>query len=182
MATAGDRYERELKYLLAGDEKAVRTMIKTCDDSERRAYLSIMDNPFVVIRAAGSLGVDLVALRWDFSFPIEVKSSSDDMLRFSKNPRLGEQAEKMMDECHRSSLIPIYAFRLKGLRGDPWRIFALPMGGALKGRMGIIQRTIPLVETNSNGNFIMRWANGMKLSKFIDYMSSLSAELSVTAE
>ncbi|MDR0791657.1 MAG: Holliday junction resolvase [Methanomassiliicoccaceae archaeon] len=182
MATAGDRYERELKYLLAGDEKAVRTMIKTCDDTERRAYISIMDNPFVVIRAAGSLGVDLVALRWDFSFPIEVKSSSEDHVRFSKNPRLGEQAEKMIDECQRSSLIPIYAFRLKGVRGDPWRIFALPMGGVLRGRTGIIQKTIPLIETNSNGNFVMRWENGMKLSKFIDYMSSLSADTSVFRE
>jgi Holliday junction resolvase len=182
MATTGDRYERELKNLLAGDEKAIRTMIKTCDDCERRAYISVMDNPFVVIRAAGSLGVDLVALRWDFSFPIEVKSSSDDILRFSKNPRLGEQAEKMIDECQRSSLIPIYAFRLKGLRGDPWRIFALPMGGLLKGRVGIIQKTIPLIEANSNGNFIMRWENGMKLSKFVEYLTSLSTEPSVMIE
>jgi hypothetical protein len=50
------------------------------------------------------------------------------------------------------------------------------MSGILKGRMGIIQRTIPLIEMNSNGNFVMRWANGMKLSKFIDYMGSFSAE------
>ena len=174
MATAGDRYERELKYLLAGDGKTVATMIKTCDDGEKRAYSSVVDNPFVVIRAAGSLGVDLVALRWDFSFPIEVKSSSEDVLRFSKNPRLAEQAEKMIEECQRASLIPIYAFRLKGFRGDPWRIFSLPLGCTLKGRMGLIQRTLPQIETNSNGNYIMRWENGMKLSKFIDYMGAMS--------
>jgi hypothetical protein len=120
--------------------------------------------------------VDLVALRWDFSFPIEVKSSSDGMIRFSKNPRLAEQAENMICDCQRSSLIPIYAFRLKGYRGDPWRIFTLPMERALKGRMGIIQRTIPMVEVNSNGNFVMKWENGMKLSKFIDYMSLLTHE------
>jgi len=177
MATAGDRYERELKYLLAGDEKTIKVMMKTCDDNERTAYSSITENPFVVIRAAGSLGVDLVALRWDFSFPIEVKSSSEEVLRFSKNPRLTEQAESMIEECKRASLIPIYAYRLKGFRGDPWRIFSLPLGDALKGRMGIIQRTIPQIETNSNGNLVMRWENGMKLSKFIDYMGSLSAEV-----
>jgi Holliday junction resolvase len=176
MATAGDRYERELKYLLAGDEKTVKGMLKTCDDDEKRAYSSIMENPFVVIRAAGSLGVDLVALRWDLSFPIEVKSSAEGVVRFSKNQRLTEQAEHMICDCQRSSLIPIYAFRLKGFRGDPWRIFALPMERVMKGRMGIIQRTIPTIELNSNGNFVMRWESGMKLSKFIDYMGMLTHE------
>jgi hypothetical protein len=39
--------------------------------------------------------------------------------------------------------------------------------------MGLIQRTIPQIEVNANGNFIMRWENGMKLSKFIDYMGSV---------
>jgi Holliday junction resolvase len=182
MATAGDRYERELKYLLAGEEKSIKTMMKTCDDTEKRAYLSVLDNPFLVIRAAGSLGVDLVAMRWDFSFPIEVKSSSEDVLRFSKNPRLAEQAEGMIEECQRASLIPIYAFRLKGFRGDPWRVFSLPLGCVLKGRMGLVQRTIPQIETNSNGNYIMRWENGMKLSKFIDYMWALSKEALVPSE
>jgi len=176
MATAGDRYERELKYLLAGDEKTVNTMIKTCSDTEKEAYVSVYDNPFVVIRAAGSLGVDLVALRWDFSFPIEVKSSSEDVLRFSRNPRLAEQAEKMATECERASLIPIYAYRLKSYRGDPWRIFSLPLDRILKGRIGLIQKTIPQIEVNAKGNFIMRWEDGMKLSKFLEYMQMMSRE------
>jgi len=168
MATGGDRYERELKSLLAGDEKTIRTMIKTCDEKERRAYVSVIENPFVVIRAAGSLGVDLVALRWDLSFPIEVKSSSENVLRFSRNPRLAEQAEKMIEECQRASLVPVYAFRLKGWRGDPWRIFTLPMGGLLKGKTEFIQRIVPQIEMNSKGNFIMRWEKGMKLSEFLE--------------
>ncbi|MDR0334722.1 MAG: Holliday junction resolvase [Methanomassiliicoccaceae archaeon] len=170
MAAAGERYERELKYLLSGDAKTLRTMIKTCDDAEKRAYTSMLDNPFVVIRAAGSLGVDLVALRWDLSFPIEVKSSAEGVLRFSRNPRLEEQAVKMIEECQRASLIPIYAFRLKGCHGDPWRIFSLPLGSALRGKMGLVQNTVPQIETSHNGNFIMRWENGMKLSKFIEYV------------
>jgi len=172
MATAGDRYERELKHLLAGDEKTVKTMMKTCDDTEKRGYAMIMECPFVVIRAAGSLGVDLVALRWDFSFPIEVKSSADDSLRFTKNHRIIEQADKMAEDCKRSSLIPIYAFRLKGYRGDPWRIFALPTDDILKGKMRLVQRTIPPIGTNSNGNLVMRWEEGMKLSKFIEYLGA----------
>jgi len=171
MAQAGDIYERELKHLLCGNEKVIEKMIKTCDDQERSAFSSMKEHPFIVIRAAGSLGVDLVALRWDYCFPIEVKSSADDVLHFSRSARLTEQADRMMDECKRSSVAPIYAFRRKGGKGDPWRIFILPIDLELKGRMGLLQRRVPKIEVNGNNNLIMRWSDGMKLSKFIDYMS-----------
>ena len=55
MAAPGDTYERELKYLLSGDEKAIAKMVKTCDETETQAYGSMKDFPFMVIRAAGSL-------------------------------------------------------------------------------------------------------------------------------
>ena len=113
MAAPGDTYERELKGLLSGDKKVIEKMIRTCDEKETAWYRSLIDNPFLVIRAAGSLGVDLVALRWDYSFPIEVKSSSEDTLHFSKSPRLMEQANRMKDDCDSAHLLPIYAFRLK---------------------------------------------------------------------
>ena len=123
MTAPGDTYERELKALLAGDRKAVERMVKTCNAMETAAYNTMLLEPFLVIRAAGSLGVDLVALRWDFSFPIEVKSSSEPVMHFSKSQRLVEQADTMLGECKRCHLVPIYAFRLKGFRGDPWRVF-----------------------------------------------------------
>lgn len=126
MAAPGDVYERELKALLSGEEKAVRNMVKTCDAAERAAYESMTSFPFLVIRAAGSLGVDLVALRWDFSFPIEVKSSDSDVLYMSRSERLKEQAQRMIETCDKSHIIPLYAYRLKGVKGDPWRIFTLP--------------------------------------------------------
>ena len=113
MAAPGDTYERELKGLLSGDKKTIAKMVKTCDEKETKWYNSLMENPFMVIRAAGSLGVDLVALRWDYSFPIEVKSSCDDTLHFSKSQRLMEQAARMKDDCSSAQLLPIYAFRLK---------------------------------------------------------------------
>lgn len=171
MAVAGDTYERELKYLLSGDKGIVAKMVKTCSEKECQGYNSTMENPFLVIRAAGSLGVDLVALRWDFSFPIEVKSSNEDVLHFSKSPRLGEQAEKMRDECALSHLIPIYAFRLKGVRGDPWRVFTIPSEAKLKGHTALLRRRVPELETTGNGNFVMRWNDGMKLSDFLSYMA-----------
>jgi len=170
MAAPGDIYERELKGLLSGDPKVIEKMIKTCDEKETKWYKSLIDNPFMVIRAAGSLGVDLVALRWDYSFPIEVKSSSEDTMHFSKNPRLMEQATRMMNDCSNAQLLPIYAFRLKNQKGDPWRLFSLPMECQLKGAMGLLQRHIPPVEMNSNGNYIIRWKDGIKLSDLVDYM------------
>lgn len=126
MAAPGDVYERELKALLIGEQKAVAKMVKTCDEAERAAYESMIDNPFLVIRAAGSLGVDIVALRWDFSFPVEVKSSEKDVLYMSRSERLTEQIERMIETCNKSHIIPIYAYRLKGVKGDPWRIFTIP--------------------------------------------------------
>lgn len=170
MAAPGDVYERELKNLLAGEKKSIDKMVKTCDENERSCYNSLIGDPFLVIRAAGSLGVDLVALRWDYSFPIEVKSSSEDVMHFSKNPRLKEQADKMKDECSRSHLLPIYAFRLKNVKGDPWRIFTLPTEDGLRGSSGLLQRRIPKIEVNDHGNYIMRWNDGMKLSELVGYM------------
>jgi len=171
MAPPGDVYERELKALLAGDNKAIAKMVKTCDALETANYNSMLQDPFLVIRAAGSLGVDLVALRWDFSFPIEVKSSCDRTMHFSRSQRLTEQATSMMENCMRSHVIPIYAMRLKNYRGDPWRLFALPIEEELRGSMGLLQRKIPKIDVNTNGNYIMRWDDGMKLSEFMSYVS-----------
>ncbi len=171
MAAPGDTYERELKGLLSGDEKAIAKMVKTCSQTEKAAYQSLLLNPFLVTRAAGSLGIDLVAMRWDFSFPIEVKSSGEDVLHFSKNARLSDQAEDMLNECSRSHLVPLYAYRLKSFRGDPWRIFSIPTDHEFKGRNAVLYRRVPKFEVSPNGNFIMRWNNGMKLSELVDYVS-----------
>ena len=170
MAAPGDTYERELKYLLSGDEKAIAKMVKTCDETETQAYGSMKDFPFMVIRAAGSLGVDLVALRWDFSFPIEVKSSENDVLYMSKNARLVERANRMMEDCARCHIIPIYAYRLKGVRGDPWRIFTMPSESRLRGRAALLKERIPKLDVSKGGNFVMRWNDGMKLSELLSYV------------
>ncbi len=174
----GSTYERELRNILSGDEKALHSMTRTGPEEDKDGYRLLQDNPFLVIRAAGSLGVDLVALRWDCSFPIEVKSSRTDVLHFSSSARLMEQAEKMMDDCSRSSLMPMYAYRLKGVRGDPWRIFSLPTKDVFKGRLGLIQRRIPVIECNKNGNYIMRWKDGMKLSTLLSYLDYIAANTS----
>ena len=177
MAAPGDVYERELKYILSGDGKVIEKMIKTCSEEEASAYRSMEETPFMVVRAAGSLGVDLIALRWDFSFPIEVKSSGDNVLHFSRSPRLGEQADTMREECGKSHLLPIYAYRLKkngsNIKGDPWRIFCLPTDDNLRGAAGLLQRRIPTMYRGPSGNLIMKWEEGMKLSDFIRYTNMM---------
>ncbi|MCL2317549.1 MAG: Holliday junction resolvase [Methanomassiliicoccaceae archaeon] len=170
-SSTGNIYERELKHVLSGDKKAISQMIKTCSEEESKAYSLMLNDPFLVVRAAGSLGVDLVALRWDFSFPIEVKSSAEETMHFSRNPRLAEQADKMKRSCFRSSLLPIYAFRLKGVRGDPWRIFTMPSDEEIKGRNENLRRVLPKMEVTGKGNYIMRWNEGMKLCDLLTFMS-----------
>lgn len=170
MAPAGNIYERELKNLMSGDPKLIDKITKTCSEEEKKGYDSLKTNPFVMIRAAGSLGVDLVALRWDCSFPIEVKSSIDETLHFSRNPRLMEQATKMKEECQTAHLLPVYAFRLKRCKGDPWRIFALPTE-ELKGNMRLVQGQVPKIEYNDKNHYIMKWCKGIKLSDFVRYLN-----------
>lgn len=169
--STGNIYERELKNLLCGDKKTITQMIKTCDEGESLSYGIILKEPFLVVRAAGSLGVDLVAMRWDYSFPIEVKSSAEETMHFSRNPRLTEQAVKMKNACYKSNLLPIYAFRLKGVRGDPWRIFTIPTGVEIRGKNELLRQRIPDMEVTDNGNYVMRWSDGMKLCDLISYMS-----------
>lgn len=162
-------FERELKGILQGDELVLRRATHTCSPEEKAAYFKIKDKPFIVIRAAGSFGVDLVAIRGDISFPIEVKSSTSDTLRFSRSERLKLQAEEFMMMCRRSNLIPVYAYRLKNFRGDTWRIFTVEVE-KVKGILGIVYRRLPKVERTKDGNIVLRWKKGMPLSKFIDYL------------
>jgi len=102
-------YERELKGILEGDEKILSRVTKTCSALEKNSYYLIRDKPFIVVRAAGSFGVDLVALRGDVSFLMEIKSSTTDTLHFSSvDGKLQRQAEKMRGECEKTRTLPLY--------------------------------------------------------------------------
>lgn len=164
-------YERELKGILSGEEESLRKITKSTQPEVTARYLKARQRPFLVVRGAGSLGVDLVALRGDVSFPIEVKSASNDVIRFSDaGGRNGEQAEQMMKECSRASVIPLYAYRLKGgPRGDPWRVLTLPTEN-LPPRIAVLYDRIPKIEKTQQGNWVLRWQNGMPLSQFVDYL------------
>ena len=168
----GRIFERELKGILMGDDEMLARVTKTCDENERRAYYRIQERPFMVIRGAGSLGVDLVAIRSDLSLPIEVKSSVNDVLRFSKSEKLAIQAREMADDCRRVGLMPVYAFRYKRHRGDAWRVFTLDVG-PVNGRLRVVYQRLPKIAPSKDGNLIMRWNDGMPLCKFIDYLVTI---------
>lgn len=167
--TAG-QYERELKRILEGVSKTLEKITKTCSTLEKNNYFKITQKPFAVIRAAGSLGIDLVATRGDISFLTEVKTSVGDTLHFSSmGGKPQQQAETMIKICEKTKCLPIYAFRTKGQHGDSWRIFTLEIKG-LEGRNSIVHKRLPKIKTSKSGNYIMKWDEGMPLSEFILYL------------
>jgi Holliday junction resolvase len=169
IVVAGSVYERELKRILHGDLDVIERVTRTCDPKEKECYLKIIDRPFVVSRAAGSMGFDLIALRGDISFPIEVKASATKTIRFSKSARRGDQAKWMVKECNKAGLFPVYAYRLKNQRGDSWRVYALEVDD-VKGRLKVMYRRLPKIGKSALGHHILRWEEGMPLHKFIDYL------------
>ncbi len=163
-------YERELKGILEGDEKILTKVTKTCSALEKGSYYLTRKKPFIVVRAAGSFGVDLVALRGDISFLMEIKSSNTDTLHFSSvDGKLQRQAEKMQRECEKTKTLPVYGFRLKGHGGDSWRLFTMDIQ-QLEGRAKILQNRLPKLQRSKSGNFIMRWEEGLPLSDFLMYL------------
>ncbi|HII24006.1 MAG TPA: Holliday junction resolvase, partial [Candidatus Poseidoniaceae archaeon] len=75
-----------MRLVLAGLAKGVNAVIKSCSEVEKAKMKLVEKRPFLVVRAAGS-GIegsgDLLALRGDICFPIEVKSSKEAKLYLS---------------------------------------------------------------------------------------------------
>lgn len=163
-------YERELKGILAGDDETLRKVTKAFDEVTKAQYHLVVSNPFLVIRAAGSFGEDLVALRGDIGFPIEVKASKNPLFHFSNTQRLKQQQEEFQAICKRTRTLPIYAFRLKNVRGqDPWRIFTMDIG-SVKGVLRLVYNRVPKLQKTPNGYYKMPWKDGMPLGEFIEYL------------
>ena len=159
-----------MRGLLSGEDETLQSVTKAFDEGTRSKYYSIKKRPFLVIRAAGSLGEDLVALRDDVGFPIEVKASKDPLFHFSNTQRLKEQQEEFMRVCRSTKTLPIYAFRLKNVRGgDPWRIFTVDLGG-YTGEIGSIYNLLSKLQRTPNGYYKMPWVDGIPLGTFIEFL------------
>jgi Holliday junction resolvase len=169
-------YERELREILSGNPDVVNRVIKTCSPEEQEKYRKIITTPFVVVRAAGSLGIaDLVALRSSIAFLVEIKVRKGTRILFShEGGRMQQQAEVMLSSCEQCRVLPLFAFRLKGVRGDAWRMFSLAMDDKLDGRVKLLHQRLPHLETTDSGNYVLDWHHGMKLSDFVDYLATLA--------
>ena len=174
-------YERELREVLSGTEKGVNAVTRSCTDEEKERMACIARRPFPVVRAAGS-GMegsgDLVALRGDCCFPIEVKSTRAEKLYFSG--RTKDQLIAMIREGERSGLMPLYAHRRKGVRGDSWRIFRVETTG-LKGALARLAPMIPALPLTRNGSPFIDWEQGMPLNRFIAILCSSEGEQAAQA-
>jgi Holliday junction resolvase len=167
-------YERELRSLLEGQPDAVRRYAHSLPPTERAEFERLIEQPFLIIRAAGSLGFDLVALRREYPFPIEVKASADAVIRFSAaSGRANEQLEAHRKAVKRVGLAVLYAYRRVGLRGsESWRVYStgdLPKTGILR----FILRELPTVSRTPEGNGVLRWDEGMPLSRFLNRAMTL---------
>lgn len=166
------QYERELRQVLAGVPKGVDSVIRSCNPLEKQKMRQVIERPFLVVRAAGS-GMegtgDLLALRGDLCFPIEVKSTRATKLYLSGRTKL--QYEAMVHEGERCNLMPLYAHRQKGIRGDSWRIFRVETQN-LSGRLRQLEKSIPAFPTTRNGSVYLNWEDGMPLHAFIALVCS----------
>ena len=160
-------YERELRAVLAGEIKGVRAIIKSCTEVERARAMQVIQRPFLVVRApgSGSEGTgDLLALRGDMCFPIEVKSSKSPKQYLSG--RTMDQYEALRVTGERCGLLPLYAYRLKGVRGDSWRIMRVEVD-SLTGKLRHLSRSIPKLPLTKNGTPHLNWEKGMPLHRFL---------------
>lgn len=162
------QYERELRHVLAGIPAGVEAVIKSCSVEEKERMRLVLQRPFLVVRAAGS-GIegsgDLLALRGDVSFPIEVKTTKPKKIYLSG--RTLDQYNALAYEGERCGLMPLYAHRLKGVRGDSWRIFRVETS-TLEGRLRVLARRIPSLPKTRKGRAFIDWDQGMPLNEFIN--------------
>jgi hypothetical protein len=167
-------YERELKDLLQGDRASVLRYAKGLPPSERGDLHHVVERPFLVVRGAGSLGFDLVALRAGLALPVEVKASSEATIHFTAaGGRAAAQLRAHRAAVERVGLMAVYAFRRIGHRGgDAWRFFSAG-GGPRQGSLGLLARRLPAVELTREGNAVLRWDNGLPLVRFLAIVHTL---------
>lgn len=182
MGRSASAYERELKELLQGNADALARYARTIEAVDRPILAAFGGSPFLVVRAAGSLGFDLVALRSEFAFPVEVKASASDTIRFSSaSGRAGEQLEAHRRAVERVGLIVLYAYRRVGHRkGDPWRVFAAPTVPG-RGSADLLRRRLPALDRTREGNAVLRWEEGMPLVRFLELIAFLTTRTPATA-
>lgn len=168
----GSIYERELASILSGEKVHISKFIKGIPAELQGSISTLKDYPFFVTRSAGSLGADIIAIRGELSAVIEVKSSIRKNIMFTEaSGTRQEQAERLVRRCNASRTLLLYAFRLKGMHGETWRLFAAP--GSPRGVLGRVYDFLPKLDLTRDKNFVLNWENGKPLSGFLDYANKI---------
>jgi Holliday junction resolvase len=175
VVVGASQYERELRSLLEGERTALRHYARYLKPEQRHTLDRLEKGPFLVVRAAGSHGFDLVAMRAGFAFPIEAKASSDEVIRFSSSSgRNADQLEEHLKAAKRGGLVVIYAYRRLGSRDcEPWRLFTPKVDRVSKGRVEWVRNQLPSIDRTKSGNGVLRWDNGLPLSAFLEALLSI---------
>ena len=113
------------------------------------------------------------ALRGDLCFPIEVKTRADKKVYFSGQTQ--EQLDAMKEIGEKCGLMPLYAHRLKGVRGDSWRIFRVETS-TLTGRLATLSKRIPTLPLTRTGKAHLDWDQGLPLHQFLGVVCRTSEE------
>ena len=72
----------------------------------------------------------------------------------------------MKEIGEKCGLMPLYAHRLKGVRGDSWRIFRVETS-TLSGRLATLAKRIPTLPLTRTGKPHLDWDLGLPLHQFL---------------
>jgi hypothetical protein len=171
------KYERELKGVLQGEEEVLQRYGRSLPPEDRPKLDGVRRSPFLVIRAAGSLGFDLVALRSGVAFPLEVKASRSDTIRFSSaSGRAAQQLIAHRAAVDRVGLMVVYAYRRIGERHESWRVYTAS-AGPLNGKAELIRKRLPRIQETRSGNGVLRWSEGKSLAAFLEELHYLTSPI-----
>lgn len=157
-------YERELRDILMGEEETIEKITKTMAEEPTHIYRRCMDKPFLIMRGAGSLGIDLFANRGRLFFAIEEKASTGKMY-FTDDDRLPEQHKQFEDYAENRGMPYIYAKRSKGKSGEKWYVFRTEKSPIARMVTDVSQ--IPFIPETVHGNKYLYHEDGIPLSKFL---------------
>lgn len=156
-----ERYERELRDVFKGELDTIDKLAKTMDDTSAGMYYWLNEFPFYVLRGAGSLGIDILAIRERVYIPIEVKSGKGDTKYFGEYER--EQADKYVEFSDKCSMPVLYGYRQKGRHGEKYSLF-----GIITEATDIVFPFVPKIRRTKQGNRILRFDDGILLSSFLE--------------
>lgn len=160
----GGNYERELKKIFEGDKEKINQLCKTLPEEVVPAYKQMIDCPFLVVRGAGSLGIDLIVMRNVHYFAFEVKSSKNKTIYLSGDNRLSEQADKMKELSEELNIRMYYPQRLKTKKHiEKWKMFRVKTKVS-----NIVGTNIPAVPCTVHGNRKLEFDEGLPLSDFLN--------------